>query len=178
MICSKSKLQWAEQKKKYHLSSFFWASTDRLSSWLTIHSSWLTIHQEDDLICLCNPRLKLNRGFSVCEKQNKTKQTQQQNKNIYCQIISFDEWDTTKDSRLVTIQTIDKTMYKPGGVVSNYKLEMGHRVSKHAIQAYSQWYKKTLFYLLIATLKKWLDALSCTENNEPLYPLPYNFKDF
>ena len=40
-------------------------------------------------------------------------------KDIYSQIISFDEWDGTKAPRLITIQTIDNTIVKPGGVVIN-----------------------------------------------------------
>ena len=38
----------------------------------------------------------------------------------------FYKWDRTKDPRPITIQTIDKTIVKTGGVVRNWEFEMGY----------------------------------------------------
>ena len=61
----------------------------------------------DTTLVVC--MIKLNRELSV----------RSETKNILSQIIIFNEWDRTKDLRPINIQTIDKTMVKPGGVVRN-----------------------------------------------------------
>ena len=57
--------------------------------------------------------IKLNWGLSNGEETQKMSQTN-----------SFNECGRKHDQRPITVQTIDKTMIKPEGVVINLSLEM------------------------------------------------------